>query len=119
MDAVFPASFLAHPSDSTVVSLSLPLSSQQSSRIFFLPLSRRNRSDDDDEDKSEDEYENENEEKDEVSGRMDGRVGDGDGRGAGVAGNSGNGRFEGIEEASVPRGKGVQDIAVPRDTRGT
>lgn len=50
---------------------------------------------------------------------MDGRVDDGDGRGAGVAGNSGNGRFEGIEEASVPRGKGVQDIAVPRDTRGT
>lgn len=116
MDAVFPASSLAHPSDSTVVSLSLSLSSQQSSRIFFLPLSRGNRSD---EDKSEDEYENENEEKDEVSGRMDGRVDDGDGRGAGMAGNSGNGRFEGIEEASVPRGKGVQDIAVPRDTRGT
>lgn len=95
-----------------------PLLSQQSSRIFFLPLSRGNSSDDDDEDEGKDEDENKNEEKDEVNGRMDRRVNDRDERGAREAGNSGNGRSVGMEEASVPRGKGMQDIAAPRDTRG-
>lgn len=48
---------------------------------------------------------------------MDG--GDGDGRGAEVArNNDGGGAWEDGGEVDGPRGKGMQDIAAPRDTRG-
>lgn len=66
----YPSPIRLHYGFTTTLS-PLPLS-RQSSRIFFVPLSRGNRSDDDDEGRDEDE--NKNEEKDEASGRMDGRV---------------------------------------------
>ncbi|EFN67534.1 hypothetical protein EAG_16215 [Camponotus floridanus] len=61
-------------------------------------------------------YDDDDDEKDEVNDRD--RM-DGGGRGAEVArNNDGGGAWEDGGEVDGPRGKGMQDIAAPRDTRG-
>lgn len=116
MDAVFPVSHLSPRPNPTSIVVSPPHypshHRRQSSRMFFLPLSRGNR-DDDDEDKNE----NEDEDEDEANGRIGGLVAETEEEQEWrkTVAAEGSGR---MVEADVPRGKGMQDIAAPRDTRG-